>query len=167
MVSVFPYRSWTGFQVGRKFIILRASTGAILCVDQHAADERIKLEDLEQQASPPTSVICCNKLSMHHYIENMQQAKARYSGQFLGGHILGCRVNVEHRKACKLAFPATPPIMHRNQSTCTSCMAKPTPFKESMTLQLSASTGFWRKRRRKKYRDSGASTIGDRTNNQF
>eukprot|EP00903_Cladosiphon_okamuranus_P019249 g17698.t2 len=36
-------------QAGRKFIILRARTGAILCVDQHAADERIKLEELERQ----------------------------------------------------------------------------------------------------------------------
>ncbi|CAN0391377.1 unnamed protein product, partial [Hapterophycus canaliculatus] len=36
-------------QAGRKFIILRAKTGAILCVDQHAADERVKLEELERQ----------------------------------------------------------------------------------------------------------------------
>lgn len=36
-------------QAGRKFILLRARTGALLCVDQHAADERIKLEELERQ----------------------------------------------------------------------------------------------------------------------
>lgn len=42
------------YQVGRKFILLRAETGAILCVDQHAADERVKLENLEKQASSVT-----------------------------------------------------------------------------------------------------------------
>lgn len=39
-------------QAGRKFIILRARTGTILCVDQHAADERIKLEELERKVWP-------------------------------------------------------------------------------------------------------------------
>ncbi|CBJ28278.1 MutL protein homolog 3 [Ectocarpus siliculosus] len=36
-------------QAGRKFILLRAKTGAVLCLDQHAADERVKLEELERQ----------------------------------------------------------------------------------------------------------------------
>ncbi|CAM9262126.1 unnamed protein product [Choristocarpus tenellus] len=40
-------------QAGRKFILLRAMTGAVLCVDQHAADERVKLEDLERQVYGP------------------------------------------------------------------------------------------------------------------
>lgn len=50
IISIIPlYKRRTYFQAGRKFIILRARTGTILCVDQHAADERVKLENLERQ----------------------------------------------------------------------------------------------------------------------
>lgn len=50
-------------QVDRKFIIARCRTGSLLCVDQHAADERVRVESLQRQLrTAPDTVVSTHVL---------------------------------------------------------------------------------------------------------
>lgn len=114
MGTRFPF-STPIWKAGRKFILLRARTGAILCIDQHAADERIKLEELERQvrylSSLPTPhpTSCYLKFCCGAFIESFKTYQVHFSCRSKTSidreHLLSCmrviypladRVNQKH-----------------------------------------------------------------------